>query len=198
MYQITLLTLGITWKTAFPMIFHYIFSSPKPPRPVLYPTQPPTQWIPVFLVRDKGAGVLKLTTHLQLVLVKNGWNYTYMPYTCLDGMERDNLTFSFNSHDSLLIAATPQAKCRCSFSLHALQLTVPYYAQSEATQYLWLGWIIFFNNTYCQFPFRYYKNHLLYRNYCFGFLASCDITPPMQVGHGLLYCSEEHAKVPTM
>jgi len=56
-----------------------------------------------------------------------------MPYTCLDGMERDNLTFNFNSHDSLLIATTPQAKCRCHFPLQALQLTVPYYAQSEAT-----------------------------------------------------------------
>ena len=107
------------------MTFHYIFSSPKPHRPALQPTQPPTQWVPGFLVRDKGAGVLKLTTHLQLVLVKNEWNYTYMPYTCIDGMERDNLTFNFNSNDSLLIASKPQAKCRSHFFLHALQLTVP-------------------------------------------------------------------------
>jgi len=123
---------------------------------------------------------------------------TYMPYTCLDGMERDNLTFNFNSNDSLLTATRPQAKCRCHFFLHALQLTVLYYAQTEDTLYLWLSWIIFFNNNHRQFPLRYYKNQLLYRNYCFGFLSSCDITPPVQGGHGLLYCSEEHAKVPTM
>jgi len=29
-------------------------------------------------------------------------------------------------------------------------------------------------------------------------MASCDITPPMHVGHGLLCCSMEHAQVPTV
>jgi len=58
---------------------------------------------------------------------------TYMPYICLDGKDRDNLTFNFNSNDSLLTATIAQDKCRCHFFLHALQLTAPYYAQSEAT-----------------------------------------------------------------
>jgi len=32
----------------------------------------------------------------------------------------------------------------------------------------------------------------------FWFMASCDITPPVHVGHGLLCCNEECAQVPTM
>ena len=61
----------------------------------------------------------------------------------------------------------------------------------------WVG-IIFFNNTPCQFTQIYCNNRLLHRNCCFGFMASCNITPPMHVGHGLLYCSKECAKVPPM
>jgi len=74
-----------------------------------------------------------------------------------------------------------------------------YYHISKILWYLWLGWYYFFH--FYPLPFStqiYYNNQILYRNCCFGFMASCDITPPTHVGCGLLCCSVEHTQVPKM
>jgi hypothetical protein len=57
-----------------------------------------------------------------------------------------------------------------------------------------VGLVLFFQ--YYSLPFFtqiYYNNQILYRNCCFGLMASCDITPPVHVGHRMLCCSVEHA-----
>jgi len=54
----------------------FFFSSPKPSRLVLGPTQPPIQWAPGFFTGGENGRAMNSTTSLPKVEVTNEWSYT--------------------------------------------------------------------------------------------------------------------------
>jgi hypothetical protein len=63
-------------------------------RPVLEPTQPPIQWMPVFLAGRKRYGREADRSPPSRAEVKNEWSYTPTPPVCLHGFDRDNFKFN--------------------------------------------------------------------------------------------------------
>jgi hypothetical protein len=66
-------------------------------RPALGPTQPPIQWVPVFLPRVKRLGREVNYSPSSSAEVKNGWSYASLALICIHGVGKENFTVPFKT-----------------------------------------------------------------------------------------------------
>jgi hypothetical protein len=68
--------------------------SPKPTKPSVVPTQPPTLWVPTDISRVKQSRCELDHKPPRSAQVKNEWSYTSNLPICLHGVDRDNSAFN--------------------------------------------------------------------------------------------------------